>query len=106
MKAPQFIASVILALVPLVLVINLISIGQQNQNLQAQLQSQQEMINKGSMAQQIGVNILKDVAAASVRDPNLKEVLSKNGYSVTVNPPPGTATAPSASPAATPQATP
>jgi predicted Holliday junction resolvase-like endonuclease len=97
MKPPQFIVAVILSLVPLILVINLIFIGQKNQSLQAQLQAQQEEINKGSMTQQIGVNILKEIAAASVKDEKLKEVLNKNGYSVTVNSP-----SPSPSPAATP----
>jgi predicted Holliday junction resolvase-like endonuclease len=97
MKPPQFIVAVILSLVPLILVINLIFIGQKNQSLQAQLQTQQEEINKGSMTQQIGVNILKEIAAASVKDEKLKEVLNKNGYSVSVNSP-----SPSPSPAATP----
>ncbi len=97
MKAPQFIASVILALVPLILVINLIFIGQKNQSLQAQLRAQQEQINKGSMAQQIGVNILKEIAAGSVKDEKLKDVLNKNGYSVTVNTP-----TPAPRPSATP----
>jgi predicted Holliday junction resolvase-like endonuclease len=97
MKPPQFIVAVILSLVPLILVINLIFIGQKNQGLQAQLQTQQEEINKGSMTQQIGVNILKEIAAASVKDEKLKEVLNKNGYSVSVNSP-----SPSPSPAATP----
>ena len=98
MKPPQFITTVILSLIPLILVINLIFIGQKNQSLQAQLQAQQEEINKGSMTQQIGVNILKEIAAGSVKDDKLKEVLSKSGYSVTVNASPS----PSPSPAATP----
>ena len=98
MKPPQFIVAVILSLVPLILVINLIFMGQKNQSLQANLQGQQEAINKGSMTQQIGVNLLKEIAAASVKDDKLKDVLSKSGYSVTVNASP----APAASPSATP----
>ena len=85
MKPPQFIVAVILSVIPLILVINLIVMGQKNQTLQAQMQAQQEQINKGSMIQQIGVNILKEIAAASVKDDKLKDVLTKNGYSVTVN---------------------
>ena len=103
MKPPQLIVSVILCIVAVVLasvtlvqVINIISLGDKNQSLQAQLQTQQEQINKGNMTQQIGVNILKEIAAGSVKDEKLKEVLSKNGYSVTVN------ASPSPSPAATP----
>jgi predicted Holliday junction resolvase-like endonuclease len=98
MKPPQFIVAVVLSLVPLILVINLIFIGQKNQSLQSQLQAQQEAINKGSMTQQIGVNILKEIAAGSVKDDKLKEVLTKSGYSVTVN----ASASPSPSPAATP----
>jgi hypothetical protein len=70
--------------------------GKSNQALQTQLQKQQENINKGSMSQQIGVNLLKEIAAASVKDDKLKDVLAKSGYSVTVN------ASPSASPAASP----
>jgi len=103
MKHPQFIVAAILSLVPLILVINLIFTGQKNQSLQAQLQAQQEAINKGSMSQQIGVNLLKEIAAASVKDEKLKEVLTKSGYSVSVTPSaPSTSASPSASPAATP----
>jgi hypothetical protein len=84
MKPPQFIVAVILSLIPLILVINLIFMGQKNQSLQQQAQLQQEEINKGSMIQQVGINLLKEIAAASVKDDTLKAVLTKNGYSVTV----------------------
>jgi hypothetical protein len=102
MKPPQFIAAVILSLIPLILVINLIFMGQKNTSLQNQLQAQQEIINKGSMSQQIGVNMLKEIAAASIKDPALKDVLTKSGYSVQVNSSPTPASSPDASPAATP----
>jgi hypothetical protein len=59
--------------------------GQKNQSLQTQLQAQQEVINKGSMSQQIGTNLLKEIAQASIKDDKLKDVLTKSGYSVTVN---------------------
>jgi predicted Holliday junction resolvase-like endonuclease len=99
MKPPQFIVAVILSLIPLILTINLIFMGQKNQSLEAQLQAQQEQINTGSRIQQVGLNVLKDIAAASVKDDKLKDVLSKNGYSVSVNSPspspaPATSTTP------------
>jgi len=97
MKPPQFIISVILSILPLILVIVLIFMGQKNERLQTQLQGEQAEINKGSMSQQIGVNLLKEIAGASVKDDKLKDVLTKSGYSVTVNASP----APSSSPAAT-----
>jgi predicted Holliday junction resolvase-like endonuclease len=98
MKPPQFIVTVVLSLLPLILVVNLIIMGQKNQTLQAQLQAQQEEINKGSATQQVGVNLLKEIAAASVKDEALKDVLTKSGYSVTVN----ASATPSPSPATTP----
>jgi hypothetical protein len=85
MKPPLFITAVILSLIPLILVINLIFMGQKNQALTTELQGQQEQINKGQMVQQVGINMLKDIAAASVKDDKLKDLLAKNGYSVTVN---------------------
>jgi predicted Holliday junction resolvase-like endonuclease len=97
MKPPQFIVAVILSLIPLILTINLIFMGQKNQSLEAQLQAQQEQINRGSQIQQVGMSVLKDIAAASVKDEKLKDVLAKNGYSVSVSSP-----SPSASPSATP----
>jgi hypothetical protein len=96
MKPPQFIVAVILSLLPLILVINLIIMGQTNQKYQAQLQAQQVEINKGSATQQVGVNLLKEIAGASVKDDALKEVLTKSGYKITVN------ASPSPSPASTP----
>ncbi len=99
MKPPQFIVTVILALIPLVLVINLIFMGQKNESLQATYQQQQVDINKGSMSQQIGVNLLKDIAQASVKDDKLSAVLADNGYHVTVNASP--APAPDSSPSST-----
>jgi predicted Holliday junction resolvase-like endonuclease len=106
MKPPQFIVTVVLSLVVLVLVINLIFMGQKNQALQAELQAQQEDINKGSMSQQIGTNLLKEIAQASVTDEKLKEVLSKSGYTVNIKPIATPAPSPGAPRAASPAATP
>jgi predicted Holliday junction resolvase-like endonuclease len=93
MKPPFFITAVVLSLIVLVLVINLILMGQKNQSLQVQMQAQQEEINKGSMSQQIGTNLLKEIAQASLKDEKLKDVLTKSGY--TINIAPNTSPAPS-----------
>ena len=103
MKPPQFIVAVILSLVPLILVINLIFMGQKNQTLQQQMQAQQEDINRGSMAQQIGTNLLRDIGQASLKDDKLKDVLTKSGFSVNVAPSPGSS--PAAAPATSSTAT-
>jgi len=106
MKAPQFVITVILSLVPLVLVINLIFMGEKNQDLQTQLQAAQADINKGSMSQQVGGNLLKEIAQASVKDDKLKEVLAQSGFKVNISPSASPAPSPEASPAASPSATP
>ena len=102
MKPPFFITAVVLSLIVLVLVINLILMGQKNQSLQVQMQAQQEEINKGSMSQQIGTNLLKEIAQASLKDEKLKDVLTKSGYTINVAP----NTSPAPSPAATSSHTP
>ena len=86
MKLPQFIVTVILSLVALILVINLIFMGNNNQKLQANLQQEQQEINRGSMSQQIGTKMLQDIAQASLKDEALKDVLAKSGYSVNYTP--------------------
>ncbi len=117
MKPPLFIVAVILSIVPLILVINLIFMGQKNQSLesdvrdlQSKMQSQQVEINKGTQSQQIGIQILRDMGTASLKDPAIRDILSKNGYSVTLNaspsPAPGSSPAAASSPAAMPSATP
>jgi predicted Holliday junction resolvase-like endonuclease len=106
MKPPLFIASVILALIPLILTINLIFMGQKNQSLQAELQSQQVEINRGQMSHDIGVNILKEVGQASIKDSKLKDMLNRLGYSVQMSSPSPAPGAASSTPEAIPSATP
>ena len=87
MKAPQFFTVLGLSALALVLTIVLIVYGQGNQKLQAQLQAQQEDINRGSMSQQVGQNLLKDIAIGSQKSTVLKDVLTRNGYTVTASSP-------------------
>lgn len=94
MKTPQYYTVLSLAVLALALTITLIVLGQGIQATQAKLQAQQEDINRGSMSQQVGTNLLKDVAAGSQKSAKLKDVLTKSGYTVTVN------ASPSPSPAA------
>ena len=94
MKPVQFYITVALAAVCLILSIIVIAMGQSTQHLQAQAQDQQNEINRGNMSQQIGTKILQDMASVSVKNDKMKDVLSRNGYNVTVNP----ATSPSPTP--------
>jgi len=68
----------------LILSIYVYSIGQSTRQLRADAQKQQSEINRGMMSQQVGTNILKDMAAASVSNEKIKTLLSNNGYTVNV----------------------
>jgi len=50
---------------------------------QAAVQAQQEQINQGTViAQQIGPNLLHDIAEASAKNEKLRQLLAKHGYTV------------------------
>lgn len=111
MKPPQFFITLILSAVCVVL--SLITIWQgrslndlQNKFQEAQVKDQNEFqglqqdINKGMQMQQAYTNIIKEIAAAAydqtgkVKDEKLKELLAKNGWSLTPNAAPAPAATP------------
>lgn len=78
-------------------------VQERQSKVQTEMQQRQEEINKGMLSQQIANNIVNDVAAASLHNPKLAELLKKFGLSVSVNSnPPGSNAAPQASPATQP----
>ena len=87
MKPSHFYTSVALSGLCVVLSLTLFILGSstrsqqaQLQKLQAQYQTQQDQINAGiTIGQQVGPNLLKDVASFS-DDAALKAVLAKHGY--------------------------
>jgi hypothetical protein len=104
--------SVAASALALVLSIVLFAVGSTNQTLQnevqaqqTELQKQQQEIEKGSqISQQVGPNLLRDMAVASTKSEKMKQLLAKNGYQVNVaTPAPGSSPAPKApSPASEP----
>ena len=102
MKPPHFYIAVAISALCFLLSITVILLGNSNQKLQnalqkqqTQLQSQQEEINRGNAGQQVGSNILRDMATVSVDDKAMKDVLAKHGYTVNVaTPAPGDSKAP------------
>lgn len=86
MKPTQFYVGTALGAAALVLSIAAVAMGQSNQRLQLEAQKQQVEINKGNMSQQIGTNILRDMAQSAVKNEKMKEVLAKNGFNVQVTP--------------------
>ncbi len=87
MNPKQFYIAAALGAVCLVLSILLISLARTDQHLQMELQNQQNEINRGSAAQQAGTEVLREMGQVAVTDSKMKEVLAKNGYTVTVSPP-------------------
>ena len=103
MKPPQFIITLILSSICLVLSLLILLLGksgtsmqttvQQRQiEIQAEVQKKQEDINKGGQSQQIGTKLLQDIAAAAIDSSNgkvknekLNTLLKNNGITVTVN---------------------
>ncbi len=103
MKSTQFYIATALSALCLILSIWVIALGKSNQHLQQELQSQQNDINRGTASQQAGSMILKEMGQAAVTDDKMKEVLAKNGFTLTVNPPAKSGTSsPSTSPSSSP----
>jgi signal transduction histidine kinase len=81
----------------LVLSIFFVALGQSNQRLLLDAQQQQNEINRGNMSQQIGTNMLKDLAQISLKNEKVKALLAKNGYNVQVQPTSGPQQTPASS---------
>ena len=96
MKAPQLYISSALGALCVILTIAGIVLGKTNNGLMQTQQAQQEEINRGNMSMQVMQNLLRDMAEASVHNPEIKEALAKNGFTVS------TAPAPASTPANTP----
>ncbi len=82
----QFFTTSGLALLCVILSIWVIFSGKTNQRLQAELQAQQIEINKGTQSQQVATNLLRDIGNAATKNSKLKDLLTKNGFTLTENP--------------------
>jgi hypothetical protein len=97
MKSAQYYILIVLTTACIVLSIAAIVVGNSNQQLQEELQRQQTQINRGTTMQQVGTNIVRDIAQLSVEDAELRQLLTKHGFNVQVAQP-----TPAASPAEAP----
>ena len=84
----QFLLATLLGLICLGLSIAVIVSARTNQKLQTEIQVQQIEINKGTQSQQIGTNLVRDIAVAATKNDQLKDLLSRNGFTLTPNPSP------------------
>ncbi|HEY1770679.1 MAG TPA: hypothetical protein VGG02_10550 [Chthoniobacterales bacterium] len=80
MKSWQFTCLMVIGVACVCLTLVSIVFAHQNQILQAQVQAQQATINKGALSQQIGGNLVREMAAAAQTDDKLKQLLQQNGY--------------------------
>lgn len=99
MKPPQFYIAVALGAICLILSITAVVSGQSSQHtqldfqkrqneIQVELQKRQAEVQKGQMSDRVGGAILQDMAAASMKNSKVKELLTKNGYNVQASPSP------------------
>lgn len=67
------------------LVLSLVTIvfARENRKLQEAIQSQQTIINKGSLSQQIGTNLVREMAAVAQTDEKMRKLLQENGFNLT-----------------------
>ncbi len=86
MKRWQF--SILLTLGVVCLCLSLVTIvfARENRKLQQSVQEQQVIINKGNLSQQIGTNLLREMAAVAQTDEKMRALLQENGYSLSSGP--------------------
>jgi hypothetical protein len=58
----------------------------ENQKLQNEIQVQQATINKGALSQQIGANLLREMATVAQSDERMRNLLKDNGYNLAPQP--------------------
>ena len=80
MKRWQFVLLMIVAATCLFLSLVTIVFARQNRKLQEAIQGQQTIINKGSLSQQIGTNLVREMAAAAQTDEKMQQLLRENGF--------------------------
>ncbi len=86
MKRWQFILLLVLGLACFCLSLVSIVFARANQQLQADVQAQQVLINKGAVSQQIGANLLREMAAVAQTDEKMKALLRDKGYNLAPGP--------------------
>ncbi len=95
MKRRQFFVLLTLGIACLCLSLVTIVFARENRKLQESVQAQQTIINKGTLSQQIGTNLLREMAAVAQNNEKMRSLLKENGFNLS-----GAASpAPTASPA-------
>jgi cell division protein YceG involved in septum cleavage len=82
----HFVLLVTIGVVCLCLSLVTIVFARQNRKLQEAVQAQQAIINKGAVSQQIGTNLLREMAAAAQTDEKIRQLLEASGYNPSATP--------------------
>ena len=86
MKRVEFILLMVIAVICLCLSLVTIVFARQNRRLQEAVQAQQAMINKGSLSQQVGTNLVREMATVAQTDEKMRQLLKDNGFNLTPQP--------------------
>ncbi len=86
MKRWQFLLLLVMGIASLCLCLITIVFAYENRKLQTTVQTQQTVINKGALSQQIGVNLLREMATVAQHNEKMRALLRANGYNVAVQP--------------------
>jgi len=86
MRRWQFLLLLVLGIVCICLSVVAIVFAGENQKLQNEIQLQQATINKGALSQQIGANLLREMAAVAQSDELMRNLLKDNGYNLAPQP--------------------
>jgi hypothetical protein len=82
MRRRQHFIACLLGLACLGLTGYVIFLSRQNREIELSIQQQQAEVNRGAISQQIGRSLIRDMAAVSMKNSRIKELLVLNGFSV------------------------
>jgi Na+-transporting NADH:ubiquinone oxidoreductase subunit NqrC len=85
MKSIPYVIVLILSVACVVLSVSLVLTIRVNQRIQAELQANQQLLNNGILGpqgQQIGNNLLQDMANTATRNADMRQLLAKYGYQI------------------------
>ncbi|MEI6647624.1 MAG: hypothetical protein WCP12_16420 [bacterium] len=85
MKSLPYFIILLLSVVCVALSVSLVLTSRANQRLQVELQANQQRLNSGILGpqgQQIGNNLLQDMATTATRNADMRQLLAKHGYQI------------------------
>lgn len=85
MKLWQYVTSIVVGVACVVLSLATVVTARSNATLQGSIQLRQQQLNSGILGpqgQQVAGNILQEMATVAVKNPNMRRILTKYGYTV------------------------